>query len=179
MEDILSLFSHFEVGNCTLSPRHNKTVSDMLDYATALYSKKHGVGGSDAHNLRNIGMYFTEVTTETGGKKAWLAAVARGEGRVVGRSIGALGLTSNVYQIIGQYYLSLRDPEVRRHMRAENYLAAAVLAPACLLGLPAFLNLSNSLRLEAVTLYLRRRLTKMQDERTRVPSPDLLEDPLD
>lgn len=165
IEDILTLFDHFEVGNCTLSARHNQTVAEMLDYAAALYTRKHGVGGSDAHNLRNIGLYWTEVDfPEPAGaapaptKRDWLAAVARGQGRAVGRTIGAAGLTANVYRIIGHYYKSLADPEVRRHMHAENYLAAAILAPVCVAGLPALLNLGNSLRIEAVSMYLRRSL---------------------
>ena len=179
VEEILDLFDHFEVGNATLCARHNQAVAEMLDYAAALYTRKHGVGGSDAHNLRNIGLYWTEAETASAGKQEFLEALARGRGRAVGRSIGAGSLTANVYRIIAQYYLSLRDPETRRHMRAENYLAAAVLAPACVAGLPAFLNLSNSLRLEAVSLYLRLALRRMEDrmETGRLVPRDLLEDP--
>ena len=186
--EILNLFDHFEVGNCTLSSRHNQTVAEMLDYAAALYTRKHGVGGSDAHNLHNIGLYWTEVempeTPESKGdptKREWLAAVARGEGRAVGRTIGAAGLTANVYRIIGQYYKSLGDPEVRRHMRAENYLAAAILAPVCVAGLPALLNLGNTLRIEAVSLYLRRSLRHAEQPvaETPLPAPVPVEDPQD
>ena len=59
-------------------------------------------------------------------------------------------------------------------MTPLNYAAAAVLLPACLTGLPAFLNLGNSLRLEAVTAHVRRNLRLLAQE-----SPELLEDPLD
>jgi predicted metal-dependent phosphoesterase TrpH len=186
IEEILALFDHFEVGNCTLSSRHNKAVAEMLDYAAALYTRKHGVGGSDAHNLHNIGLYWTEAelpddATGPDAKKEWLAALARGEGLAVGRTIGAAGLTANVYRIIGQYYMSLRDPEVRKHMRAENYLAAAILAPVCVVGIPALLNLGNSLRVEAVSAYLRRALKQAEQaaEPVVAVSPDLLEDPQD
>ncbi len=177
VEDILELFDHFEVGNCTISSRQNQAVAEMLDYATALHTKKIGVGGSDAHNLRNIGVYATEVDLPDGvasDKNAWLAAVAEGRGRAVGRTIGALGLTANVYQIIGQYYLSLGDREVRRHMRAENYLAAAVLAPACLAGLPAIINAGNSLKSETIALYLRRSLRTTR--RREVLASDFIEE---
>ena len=179
IEEVLELFDHFEVGNCTLPARHNKAVAEMLDYAAALYTKKIGVGGSDAHTLRHVAFCHTEAdVAEGGGKEAWLAAVARGEGRVVGGTIGAAGLAANVYRIIGQYYLSLRDPEVRRHMRAENYLAAAALAPACVAGLPAFLSLGSNLKLEAVTLLLRQSIRKNhRDSAARQSVPGFLEDP--
>ena len=179
IDDILELFDHFEVGNGTLPSRHNQAVAEMLDLAAALCLKKHGVGGSDAHHIAGIGRYCTEAEVDAAPvgpaapssappgslKRAWLSAVARGKGRAAGRSIGAAGLTANVYRIIGQYYLSLRDPEVRRHMRAKNYLAAAVLAPACIAGLPAFLNLGNTLRLEAVTSHLRRAMRSLATTR--------------
>ena len=178
VDEILNLFDHFEVGNCTLSSRHNKAVAEMIDYAAALYTRKHGVGGSDAHNLHNIGLYWTEVempepaiASASPTKHDWLAAVARGEGHAVGRTIGAAGLTANVYRIIGHYYKSLADPEVRRHMRAENYLAAAILAPVCVAGLPALLNLGNSLRVEAVSAYLRRSLRNAAEPETETPLP--------
>ncbi len=174
IEDLLELFDHFEVDNCTLPQRHNKAVAEMLDYATALYVRKIGVGGSDAHTLGPIGLCHTEAPVEAdGGKQAWLEAVARGEGRAVGRTIGPLGLAANVYRIIAQYYLSLRDPETRRHMRAENYLAAAALAPACAAGLPAFLSLGSNLKLEAVSLLVRQSLRKSR----RRESLDFLQDP--
>lgn len=179
IEDVLELFDHFEVGNCTLPERHNKAVAEMLDYATALYVKKIGVGGSDAHTLRHIGLCHTEApVAPEGGKQQWLTAVARGEGRAVGRTIGAAGLAANVYRIIGQYYLSLRDPEVRRHMRAENYLAAAALAPACVAGLPAFLSFGSNLKLEAITLLLRQSIRKsLREAGARETLPEMLEDP--
>lgn len=177
VEDILELFDHFEVGNCTLSSRHNQAVAEMLDYATALHTRKIGVGGSDAHNIRNIGLYATEVDMPDDNppdKNAWIAAVAEGRGRAVGRTIGAMGLMANVYQIIGQYYLSLGDREVRRHMRAENYLAAAMLVPACLAGIPAILNAGNCLKSETIAFYLRRSLRTMR--RREVGASDFIED---
>jgi hypothetical protein len=180
IERVLDLFDFFELGNGTQSSRHNVAVAEMLDYAAARGSaRKHGVGGSDAHNLHNIGLYCTEAPVVAGDRKEWLAAVARGEGRAVGRSLGALGLLANVYRIIGQYYLSLGEPEVRRQMRPINYLGAAALAPVCVAGLPVFLSLGNSLRLEAVTAYLRRSLGRRQREMAASPAPGLLEDPLD
>ncbi len=181
VESILELFDHFEVGNATLSGRHNRAVAEMLDFAAALYTKKHGVGGSDAHHVGNIGRYVTEAPVRAeeeaavGGKRAWLAALARGEGRPDGRTIGTGALTANVYRIIVQYYLSLRDPQVRRHMRAENYLAAAALAPICLAGLPLFLNLGNRLRLEAASARMGRALRRSLRS-SRLVSGDLLED---
>lgn len=180
IEDVLQLFDLFEVGNATLSSRHNKAVAEMLEFAAAFHTRKMGVGGSDAHNIRNIGLYWTEapVTPEASDKRSWLAAIARGEGRASGRSIGALGLTGNVYHIVGQYYLSLLDPRMRRNMSGVNYLAAAGFLPACLAGLPAFLNLGNTLRLEAVTLYLRRCLRQADPlARTALREAGLAEDP--
>jgi len=162
IEEILELFDCFEVGNATLSSRHNRAVAEMLEYAGMLYSRKTGVGGSDAHHVHHLGLQVTEAEAE-GGKREWLEAVASGRARVSGRTIGAAALTTNVYRIIGQYYLSLRDPAVRSGMHAGNYAAAAVLAPVCVSGLPAFLNLGNSLRLEAVSLYLRRTLRRLQE----------------
>jgi hypothetical protein len=46
IEEVLELFDHFEVGNCTLPARHNKAVAEMLDYAAALYTKKIGGGAA-------------------------------------------------------------------------------------------------------------------------------------
>ena len=175
---LLDLFEFFEVGNGTQPSRHNDAVAEMIGLAEqAGFPRKHGIGGSDAHNLRDIALYCTEAEVPDGpggGKREWLAAVSRGEGRVVGRSIGALRLTSNVYTTIGRYYLSLLDAGTRRDMTPLNYAAAAVMVPVCLSGLPAFLNLGNSLRLEAVTAHVRRRMRLLNQE-----SPELLEDPLD
>ena len=175
---LLDLFEFFEVGNGTQPSRHNDAVAEMIGLAEqAGFPRKHGIGGSDAHNLRDIALYCTEAEVPDGpggGKREWLAAVSRGEGRVAGRSIGALRLTSNVYTTIGRYYLSLLDAGTRRDMTPLNYAAAAVMVPVCLSGLPAFLNLGNSLRLEAVTAHVRRRMRLLNQE-----SPELLEDPLD
>jgi hypothetical protein len=156
----------------------------MLDYASAFSTRKHGVGGSDAHNLRNIARYWTEAPVPDGidsGKREWLAAVARGEGRAVGSTIGAAALMADVYRIIGRYYLSLREPEMRRTMRVRNYLAAAALAPASLAGVPAFFSLGMSLRIETATLAIRRALRRLRREReeTALPAPELAESPLD
>ena len=195
VDRLLDLFDFFEVGNGTQSARHNRAVAEMLDYAAlAGRPRKGGVGGSDAHNVHNIATCCTEVTFDAGapagnpsgkppgkplGKKEWLAAVSRGEGRAVGRSIGALGLTANVYRIIGQYYRSRADPEMRRRMSAINVAAAAALAPVCVLGLPAFLNLGNSLRLEAVTAHVRRQIERRTREMAAETSPVLAREPLD
>jgi predicted metal-dependent phosphoesterase TrpH len=184
IERVLDLFDFFEVGNGTQSSRHNLAVAEMLDYAAARGSaRKHGVGGSDAHNLHNIGLYCTEAPVDGAPgepqRRQWLAAVARGEGRAVGKTLGALGLMANVYRIIGQYYFSLRQEEVRRQMRPINYLGAAALAPVCVAGLPALLSLGNSLRLETFTAYLRRSLARRQRDLAATPAASLVQDPLD
>ena len=178
LDEILELFDHFEVGNATLPASHNKVVAELIDHAVALHARKIGLGGSDAHNLRNVGLYWTEAPVDAAaGKREWLAAVARGEARAVGRAKGVASLTADVYRIIGRYYLSLLDPEVRSQMRTENYLAAAALVPACAAGLPAFLNAGNRLRLEAVTQHLRRSLrSKRRSNRVGLTSRDLIED---
>jgi predicted metal-dependent phosphoesterase TrpH len=181
VDEILSMFDHFEIGNGNLSARHNRAVREMLDLAATHFTRKHGVGGSDAHHLRDIGLYWTEAEAHEGedGKRGWLAAVALGETTVSGRSVGALGLTANVYRTIGRYYLSLLDPEVRREMHAENYIAAAGFVPVCIAGIPFLLGMGHSARLEVATLLVRRALSRMKAEAIADVRPTLLEDPLD
>ena len=183
LEEILELFDHFEVGNATLPARQNHAVAEMLEYASDLYTRKHGVGGSDAHVLGGIGNYVTEVRVDEkkkDGKAALIGAIARGEVRAAGRAIGAPAMIANVYRIIGRYYLSLREPRTRARMGVHNYLAAAILAPACLAGLPAFLNLGNNLCLEATALYVRKTIRKMREtDENEIQPSDLIEESLD
>lgn len=183
VETILRLFDGFEVRNAALSCRHNRAVSELLEYASITWGRRHAVGGSDAHVLSDIGLCHTEAPVPAGAapgadKTAWLAAVARGEGQVVGRSISAARLAANIFRVVGRYYLSLLDGEVRRKMTPAARLVAALYAPTCLLGLPAWLSLGNTVRLEAVTLQVRHTLKRMQSaELASLPSPGLLEDP--
>lgn len=184
VDDLLDLFGHFETINAALPARHNDTVDSLLRHARSRRMRRHGVGGSDAHLLRDVAKAWTEAEVpdaevrEAGAKRAFLAAVARGGARAAGASIGSLALTGNVYRIIGLYYLSLRDASVRAAMRPHNLAAAAGLIPVCLAGLPGFLSLGNDLRVEAVTSLLRRHL---QRRGATVPAaaPEFLEDPLD
>ena len=185
IDRILDLFEFFEVANASQSSRHNRACDEMLDAAAgAGHPRKHGIGGSDAHNLRDIALACTEAEipdhageSRPAGeeKREWLAAVARGEGRAVGRSIGLLGLTANVYEAIWRYYSSLLRTEARRGMGPSNYAAAALMVPVCVAGLPLLLNLSNSARLEVVTARLRRALSR----RSRQAAAEFLQDPLD
>ncbi|HKY31557.1 MAG TPA: PHP domain-containing protein [Candidatus Polarisedimenticolia bacterium] len=178
VEDILELFDHFESRNATLSARHNAAVEEMVAYAAALGVRKHLVGGSDAHELRRLAACHTEADVPAGaGPHEWLAAVARGEGRPMGESIGARALTADVYRIIGRYYLAFADRATRRRMTPVNYAAAAALAPVVAAGLPAFLNLGNCLRLEAVTLHVRRLLRTLPSTSSGARQPgELLEE---
>ena len=164
LHEILSLFEFFEVGNGTLPARHDKAVAEMIDVAASFYLTKYGVAGSDAHDERDIARQWTEVDLpgETCEKEQLLAALARGEGRPAGGRIGPLALTANVYRIIGRYYLSLRDAEARKDLGVSGHVAAALLAPACAIGVPAAVTLGNHLRLEAVVARVRHELTHMQ-----------------
>lgn len=181
LEEILSLFDHFESRNAALSSRHNAFVERLLAHARRAGLAKHGVGGSDAHIMKHLAACHTEVEVPAAGdapdKGSFLRAIARGEGRAVGESIGAAALTAAVYRIIGRYYLEFGSAAARREMEARNYAAAALLAPVVVSGFPAFLNLGNSLRLEAVTLHARQTLRRLERDPAAMALPDLLEDP--
>ena len=164
LHEILSLFEFFEVGNGTLPARHDKAVAEMIDVAAAFYLTRHGVAGSDAHDHRDIARCWTEVDLpdDACGKDALFAALARGEGRAAGGRIGPLTLTANVYRIIGRYYLSLLQPANRRDLGVSGWLGAALLAPACVAGVPAIVTLGNALRVEAVVTQIRQELARME-----------------
>ena len=173
MAEILGLFDHFETRNAALPARHNLLVDEMLASAVRQGVRKHGVGGSDAHVMRHLAACHTEAPLASGPgslppKRAFLESIAGGRGRAVGHSIGAAALTGAAYRIIGRYYLEFTQARVRRVMRPLNWGAAAVLAPAVLAGLPAFLSLGNALRLEAVTFHVRRALRRMEEEQAPV-----------
>ncbi len=173
MAEILGLFDHFETRNAALSPRHNLLVDELLASAARQGVRKHGVGGSDAHVMRHLAACHTEAPLASIGspmtaKRAFLESIACGRARAVGHSIGAAALTSAVYRIIGRYYLEFTQADVRREMRPLNWGAAAVLAPAVVAGIPAFLSLGNALRVEAVTLHVRRALRRMEEAQAPV-----------
>ena len=174
LHEILSLFEFFEVGNGTLPARHDKAVAEMIDVAAAFYLTRHGVAGSDAHDHRDIARCWTEVDLPDDAdaactKDALFAALARGEGRAAGGRIGPLTLTANVYRIIGRYYMSLLQPANRRDLGVSGWLGAALLAPACVAGVPAIVTLGNALRVEAVVTQIRRELSRMERSDLRMP----------
>jgi hypothetical protein len=182
MDEMLSLFDHFESRNATLSSRHNAFVERLLAHARRLGLRKHGLGGSDAHILRHLAACHTELPdasrAESADKGAFLRALAAGRGRAVGESIGAAALTAAVYRIVGRYYLEFGRASGRREMRARHYVAAAALAPGVVAGVPGFLNLSNSLRLEAVTWHCGKVLQQLERRgHGALALPGLLEDP--
>jgi len=141
VEDVLSLFTHIEVGNGTLPVKHNRAVAGVIEYGRRRGVVCHGVGGSDAHGLGPIGAYVT--LAEGADKRAWLASVQAGRCLVQGREIGLVGLIGQVYAIIGRYYLNLDTPLGRDGMTPVNYAAAAGFIPVCASGVPLLLNLAN------------------------------------
>ena len=182
IEEILGLFDHFEVANAALSARHNMVVGEMLDHARRLGLRRHGVGGSDAHVLRHLAASRTAAPVEMSAKgipckRSFLEAVARGEARPEGGSVGVAALTAAAYRIIGRYYMQFAAPGTRREMRPLNWAAAGTLIPAVLAGFPAFITLGNQLRLEAILLHVRRELRHLESRGEEMALPDPVGDP--
>ncbi|MBI3447446.1 MAG: PHP domain-containing protein [Acidobacteria bacterium] len=138
VEEVLSLFTHVEVGNATLPVAQNRTVSRMVEYGRRRGLPSVGVGGSDAHGLGTLGSYVTVAAGDTKGE--WLASVKEGRCAAAGKEIGFTGMLGEVYAIVGRYYQRLGTQEGRREMGAVNYAAAAGFVPACLLGVPLAFN---------------------------------------
>jgi len=182
IEEILGLFDHFEVNNAALSARHNALVAEMLDHARRMGLQRHGVGGSDAHVLRHLAASRTVASVEMSAtgipcKRSFLEAVARGEARPEGGSVGAAALTATAYRVIGRYYLQFASSRTRREMGPLNWAAAGMLVPVVLAGFPVLFSLGNQLRLEAILLHVRRELRRLESRGEEMRLPDPLGDP--
>jgi predicted metal-dependent phosphoesterase TrpH len=158
VEDVLSLFTHVELGNGTLPALQNRAAAAMIEYGRSLGVERFGVGGSDAHGLRHVGAFVT--IAEGKDKRSWLAEVSAGRCRVAGREIGLAGMIGEVHAIIGRYYLRLATPEGRRAMEPLNYAAAAGFVPVCATGWPLLLSVGNHLRTLGVSGLVHRSLRR-------------------
>jgi len=158
VEEILTLFDHFEAGNSTLAPAHVVATEAMLAYARSHGLRKAAVGGSDAHVPDHAGSSFTEAPGTT--PLAWLASVARGDCSYRTRPIGFPSLLSHVYRAIGRYYAEMFLPSGRAGMSPVNYVAAAALLPVAALGVPAVLTSLNEARQRVVAGLARRALER-------------------
>jgi hypothetical protein len=134
VDNLLSLFTHLEVGNGTLPRVQNRAVGGILEHARRLGLERFGVGGSDSHGLRPIGAFLTLAAGED--KGSWLQSVRTGECLVAGREIGFSGLIGEVYGAVGNYYRHLAGPGGREGMGAINLAAAADFVPVCIAGVP-------------------------------------------
>ena len=171
LTEILQLFEVFESRNGAMSSRHDSVVAELLAHARSLSWVRHGIGGSDAHVLSDVACCWTEADVPDGhaGKREFLAAIAAGQARAAGRNFGALKLAANIHEIIGRYFLSLREPQARAELDALSVLALLALVPACLVGIPTVLSLANSLRLEAVSLVVRHALKSLESRAPVLP----------
>jgi predicted metal-dependent phosphoesterase TrpH len=162
VEEILDLFSHFEVGNSTMPAAHAAAAGAMLRYAGELLGRKVGVAGSDAHVPGHIGSAYTAAPGRTAAE--YLENVAAGNCSQRARSVGVTGLLRSVYSAVGSYYGELRTAEGRAGMTFFNYLAAAGLAPGAAIGVPAALTFLNDLRQRGVARWVRRSLERPAPE---------------
>jgi hypothetical protein len=158
VEEILGLFSHFEVGNSTMPATHDDAAGALLRYAGGLMMEKVGVAGSDAHVPCHIGSAFTAAPGRTAAE--YLANVAAGNCFQRTRSIGFPRLLGSVYRAVGSYYGELRSPAGRSGMTLLNYLAAAGLVPGVAIGVPAALTFLNDLRQRGVARWMRSSLDR-------------------
>ncbi len=156
VEDILSLFDHFEIGNGTMPGGHEAAGEAMLRYAGELMMRKTAVAGSDAHVPDHVGSSWTAAPGETAAE--WLRSVARGDCVQATRALGFGRLLSSVYRAVASHYLEMRSPEARSGMTLLNYLASAGLAPGVVMGVPAVLASLNEIRQRGVALWVRRSL---------------------
>jgi predicted metal-dependent phosphoesterase TrpH len=164
VEDVLSIFTHIELGNGTLPAVQNRAVAEMIEYGRRHGVSRYGVGGSDAHGLRHVGAYVT--LAEGDDKLAWLASVAAGRCLVQGSEIGFAGMVGQVYAIVGRYYRHLGTDEGRRGMGPLNYAAAAGFVPVCATGWPFLLSLGNHLRTLGVSGMVHRSLSCAESPRS-------------
>lgn len=160
VEDLLSLFSHVEVGNGTLPAGQNRAAVGILEYGRRRGVACVGVGGSDSHGIRRIGSYVTLAEGET--KEAWLASVQEGRCLAYGSEIGFLGMVSEVYAIVGRYYRRLGSAGGRAEMGAINYAAAAGFVPICLAGVPLLLNVASFAGTAGLSGLVRRSLRRQE-----------------
>jgi predicted metal-dependent phosphoesterase TrpH len=133
VDDVVELFTHLEVGNGALPPDQNRAAEAILEHGRRMGLARFGVGGSDAHVMRQIGSFITLAPGDD--KRAWLASVAEGRSAVAGREGGLGQLVGTAYEIVGTYYRRLGSRQ-RRPLTAVNYLAAAGFVPICLAGVP-------------------------------------------
>lgn len=164
--EILSLFDHFEAANGTMPEAHADAADAMLRYAAAMMARKTAVAGSDAHVPEEAGSSFTAAPGRTA--QEWLESVRRGDCLCSRRALGLRGLMSHVYRAIGSYYGGMRTSRGRAGMGAINYLAAAVLLPGAVIGVPAALVILNEIRQRGVAHWVRRSLEQALAERLEV-----------
>jgi predicted metal-dependent phosphoesterase TrpH len=134
VEDVVELFTHLEVRNGALPPDQNRAASSILEHGRGMGLARFGVGGSDAHCMRQLGSVVTVAPGDD--KRTWLAAVAEGRGAVAGHERGLPDLVAAAYGIVGSYYRHLGSREGMRRMTPMNYLTAAGFVPICLAGAP-------------------------------------------
>jgi len=171
VEEILSLFTHVEVGNGTLPGSQNRTVAGILEYGRGRGVHCVGVGGSDSHGLRTIGSYVTLAEGET--KEAFLASILDGRCAVLGDEVGFIGMVGEVYSIVGKYYQRLSSPEGREGMAAVNYAAAAGFVPVCLAGVPLFFNVLSFVGTSGLSGIVRRSVEQAARRETSPASSPL------
>ena len=173
VDNLLSLFTHVEVGNGTLPRVQNRAVGGILDHARRLGLERFGVGGSDAHGLRPIGAFLTFAAGED--KESWLQSVRKGECLVAGREIGFSGLVGEVYAAVGNYYRRLAGPGGRDGMGAINLAAAAGFVPVCIAGVPLLTPAICWANTSAVSALVHRSVRRAASRETghRYPAPGL------
>ena len=158
VDDVVELFTHLEVGNGALPPDQNRATAGILEHGRRMGLARFGVGGSDAHGMRQLGSIVTLAPGDD--KRTWLAAVAEGRGAVAGREGGLAELVGSTYGIVGTYYRRLGSREGIRRMTTVNYLAAAGFVPICLAGAPLWLCLLSYLGTSGLSRIVSRSLQR-------------------
>ncbi len=166
VEEILDLFPHIEVGNGMMSVAHRRASEALVAYGAARGRSVIAVAGSDAHAPGHVGTSWTAAPGSTA--REWLANVALGECRFESRPLGLGALLGQVHRAVGEYYRGLVVPSggggiaptARSRMTFAGWVAAGVLLPGAVLGVPAALTILDAARQRAVSRIVRGRIER-------------------
>ena len=167
INELLDMFSVFEVLNGAMASFHNKMVQQLVTTMNEHHGRRLSmVGGSDAHTLKHVAKVHTVSKGETPAE--FLANVRAGECFAWGSEMRFRELVADIYLLTIAY-----NTEARADLSSEDYSAmdktiqlAARLAsiPTAISGLPAAITSLNYLKQIIVTKGLSMRWERLVDE---------------
>ncbi len=156
--NLLDRFDLFEVRDGARHSTYNRLMERVLWQARHGGYPKGLVGGSNAHSLRRIGLTYT--ASRAGSRKEFLEDLRTGATMAFGEDGTLLGMTGDVYQVIGGYYRSLLPGkgDLRVLEKIQGLAVSLCSLPLHLVFLPFFAVRFHFTATRKILLQIQRRL---------------------